>query len=39
MKFLPIVFRKVLRSRRRLLLTVLSIGISTFLFATLMSLP
>jgi putative ABC transport system permease protein len=39
MKFLPIVFRNLLRSRRRLLLTVLSIGISTFLFATLMSLP
>jgi putative ABC transport system permease protein len=39
MKFLPIVLRNLLRSRRRLLLTVLSIGISTFLFATLMSLP
>jgi len=39
MKFPPIVFRNLLRSRRRLLLTVLSIGISTFLFATLMSLP
>ena len=39
MKFLPIILRNLLRSRRRLLLTVLSIGISTFLFATLMSLP
>jgi hypothetical protein len=39
MKFLPIILRNLLRSPRRLLLPVLSIGISTFLFATLMSLP
>src|SRR5215471_5760608 len=39
MKFLPLILRNLLRARRRLLLTVLSIAVSTFLFATLMSLP
>ena len=39
MKFLPMILRNLLRARRRLLLTVLSIAVSTFLFATLMSLP
>lgn len=39
MKFLPIVFRNLLRNRRRTILTVLSIALSIFMFAALMSLP
>jgi putative ABC transport system permease protein len=39
MKFLAIVFRNLTRNRRRTLLTIVSIGISIFVFATLMSLP
>src|ERR1700676_3066521 len=39
MKFIPLIFRNALRNRRRTLLSVLSIGISMFIFAALMSLP
>jgi putative ABC transport system permease protein len=39
MKFLTIIFRNLTRNRRRTLLTVVSIGVSIFVFATLMSLP
>ncbi|MGH7779087.1 MAG: ABC transporter permease [Candidatus Binataceae bacterium] len=39
MKYLPLVFRNLLRNRRRTLLTVLSIGVSIFIFAALISLP
>jgi len=39
MKFLPMILRNLMRSRRRLILTVASMAISIFLFATLMSLP
>ncbi|HUY39296.1 MAG TPA: ABC transporter permease [Candidatus Binataceae bacterium] len=39
MKFLPLIFRNLLRNRRRTLLTVLSIGVSIFIFAALISLP
>ena len=38
MKFLPLVLRNLLRNRRRTILTVLSIGVSIFIFAALMSL-
>jgi len=39
MKFVPFVMRNLTRNRRRTLLGVLSIGISTFIFAALMSVP
>ena len=39
MNLLPLIFRNLLRSRRRTLLTVVSIAISIFVFAALMSLP
>ncbi len=39
MKYLPFVFRNLFRNRRRTLLSILSIGISMFIFAALMSLP
>jgi putative ABC transport system permease protein len=39
MKYLPLVFINLLRNRRRTLLSVLSIGISMFIFSALMSLP
>jgi putative ABC transport system permease protein len=39
MKFLPLIFRNLLRNRRRTILSVLSIGISMFIFSALMSLP
>lgn len=39
MKFLPLILRNLLRNRRRTLLSVLSIAISMFIFATLMTLP
>jgi putative ABC transport system permease protein len=39
MKYLPLIFRNLLRNRRRTLLTVLSIGVSIFIFAALISLP
>jgi len=39
MKFLPLVFRNLTRNRRRTILSVLSIGISMFIFSALMSLP
>src|ERR1700690_8258 len=39
MKFLPLIFRNIFRNRRRTILSVLSIGISMFIFAALMSLP
>ncbi len=39
MKFLPIVLRNILRNKRRTVLTVLSITVSVFVFAALMSLP
>src|ERR1700736_1590304 len=39
MKYVPLVFRNLLRNRRRTLLSILSIGISMFIFSALMSLP
>ncbi len=39
MKYLPLVFINLFRNRRRTLLSVLSIGISMFIFSALMSLP
>jgi putative ABC transport system permease protein len=39
MKFLRIVLRNILRNKRRSVLTVLSIAVSVFVFAALMSLP
>jgi putative ABC transport system permease protein len=39
MKYLPLIFRNLLRNRRRTILSVLSIGISMFIFSALMSLP
>jgi putative ABC transport system permease protein len=39
MKYLPFIFRNLLRNRRRTALSVLSISISMFIFAALMSLP
>jgi putative ABC transport system permease protein len=39
MKYLPIVLRNILRNRRRTVLTVLSVAVSVFVFAALMSLP
>jgi len=39
MKFVPFVIRNLMRNRRRTLLSVLSIGVSTFIFAALMSVP
>ncbi len=39
MKFLPIVLRNIMRNKRRTILTVLSIAVSVFVFAALMSLP
>ncbi len=39
MKFLPLILRNLLRNRRRTILTVLSIGVSIFIFAVLISLP
>lgn len=39
MKFLPIILRNLLRNRRRTILTVISIAVSVFLFATLITLP
>jgi len=39
MKFIPLVIRNLLRNRRRTILSVLSIGVSTFIFAALMSVP
>jgi len=39
MKYVPFIFRNLMRNRRRTLLSVLSIGISMFIFSALMSLP
>src|SRR6202162_205815 len=39
MKYLPLIFRNLLRNRRRTLLSVISIAISMFIFAALMTLP
>jgi putative ABC transport system permease protein len=39
MKYLPLIFRNLFRNRRRTILSVLSIGISMFIFSALMSLP
>ena len=39
MKFVPLVIRNLLRSRRRTILSMLSIAVSTFIFAALMSVP
>ncbi len=39
MKHLPLIVRNLLRNRRRTLLTVLSMGVSVFIFAALVSLP
>jgi putative ABC transport system permease protein len=38
-KFLPLVFRNLGRNRRRTFLTIVSIAVSIFIFAALMSLP
>jgi putative ABC transport system permease protein len=38
-KFATLVFKNLLRSKRRTLLTVLSIGVSLFIFSALLSLP
>jgi putative ABC transport system permease protein len=38
-KFLPLIFRNLGRNRRRTLLTIVSIAVSIFIFAALMSLP
>ena len=39
MKMLPLLFRNLTRNRRRTLLTVISIAVSVFIFAGLISLP
>ena len=39
MKYLPLIFRNLTRNRRRTLLSTISIAISMFIFAALMSLP
>jgi putative ABC transport system permease protein len=39
MKYLPLVFRNLFRNRRRTMLSILSVGISMFIFSALMSLP
>jgi putative ABC transport system permease protein len=39
LKFLPIILRNLARNRRRTILTVVSIAVSIFIFAALMSLP
>ena len=39
MKYLPLILRNLFRNRRRTILSVLSIGISMFIFSALMSLP
>lgn len=39
MKYLPLIITNLFRNRRRTILSVLSIGISMFIFAALMSLP
>ena len=39
MRFLPLILRNLGRNKRRTVLTVLSIAVSLFIFATLMSLP
>lgn len=39
MKFVPLVIRNLLRNRRRTILSVLSIAVSTCIFAALMSVP
>jgi putative ABC transport system permease protein len=39
LKFLPIILRNLARNRRRTTLTILSIAVSIFIFAALMSLP
>jgi putative ABC transport system permease protein len=38
-KHLPLIVRNLLRNRRRTLLTILSMGVSVFIFAALVSLP
>jgi len=39
MKYLPLIFRNLLRNRRRTVLSIISIAISMFIFAALMTLP
>jgi putative ABC transport system permease protein len=39
LKYFPLIFRNLLRNRRRTLLSVISIAISMFIFAALMTLP
>jgi putative ABC transport system permease protein len=39
MKFFPLIIRNLLRNRRRTILSVLSIAVSTLIFAALMSVP
>src|SRR5260370_36554689 len=38
-KYLPLIFKTLLRSKRRNILTILSIAVSLFIFAVLVSLP
>src|SRR5438128_12057759 len=38
-KYLKLIFKNLLRSKRRTVLTILSIGVSLFIFAVLVSLP
>src|SRR5260370_38838205 len=38
-KYLPLIFKNLLRSKRRNILTILSIAVSLFIFAVLVSLP
>ena len=38
-KFTRLLFKNLLRSKRRTVLTILSIGVSLFIFAVLVSLP
>jgi putative ABC transport system permease protein len=39
MKFVPLIIRNLLRNRRRIILSLLSIAVSTLIFAALMSIP
>ena len=39
MKFVPLIIRNLLRNRRRTILSLLSIAVSTVIFAALMSVP
>jgi len=39
MKFVPLIIRNLLRNRHRTILSMLSIAVSTLIFAALMSVP